>query len=114
MKLCKNAFVDVHIKHPDRIIRKIERGRKLSEVFMVCLVDDRNCLEVISSKMFFFKYFREREYEVSGLFKSKDDAFEYIRCLTEIAFSEFDDFDPKKAIAEIEVSKISKRFYSEN
>lgn len=114
MILSKNAFVDEHIKHPEKIINKIKRGRKLSEVFIVCLADDESRLEIISSKMFFFKYFRERNYVVSGLFKGKDDALEYIRCLTEISFSEFGSFEPKTAISEIEVSKISERFYLEN
>ena len=80
-----NCFVDESIKHPDKVIKKLNKGSLIKGYYIVSLNKDTGKLEIISSRMFLQKYFKEREYNVSALLKSKEDAFEYIRCLSELS-----------------------------
>ena len=64
--------------------------------------------------MFLQKYFKEREYKVSALLKTKEDAFEYIRCLSELSYGKFNDFNPREIIKSVDKEEIAAIFGKEN
>ena len=114
MILMPNCFVDEKIKHPDKVIKKLNKGSLIKGYYIVSLNNDTGKLEIISSRMFIQKYFKEREYNVSALLKSKDDAFEYIRCLSEISFEKYNEFNAREIIENVDSSEIAAIFDREN
>ena len=110
MILMPNCFVDESIKRPDKVIKKLNKGSLIKGYYIVYLNKDTGRLEIISSRMFLQKYFKEREYNVSALLKSKEDAFEYIRCLSEISYGRFNEFDARKIIENVDSSEIAAIF----
>lgn len=114
MVLMPNCFVDEKIKHPDKVIKKLNKGSLIKGYYIVSLNDSTGKLEIISSRMFIQKYFKELEVNVSALLKSKEDAFEYIRCLSEISYSKFNEFNPREIIENVDRSEIAAIFDREN
>jgi len=107
MILLPNCFVDESIKHPDKLVRKLNKGSLIKNYYIVSLNNDTNKLEIISSRMFVQKYFKEREYNVAALLKSKEDAFEYVRCLSQISYEKYDEFDARKILDQVETEEIA-------
>lgn len=114
MILMPNCFVDERIKHPDKVIKKLNKGSLIKGYFIVSLNDDTGRLEIISSRMFLQKYFKERPYNVSALLKSREDAFEYIRCLSEIAFNKYGEFNARELIENVDSGEIAAIFDKES
>ncbi|MBR6307358.1 MAG: hypothetical protein IKR39_02015 [Lachnospiraceae bacterium] len=114
MKLSPNCFVDEDIKHPDKVIDKLNRGKLIKGYYLVNFNDNTKRLEIISSRMFLQKYFREQEYDVKALLKTQDDAFEYVRCISEISYRKYNEFDALKTIENTVQAEIKAQFYGEN
>lgn len=114
MILMPNCFVDEGIKHPDKVINKLNKGSLIKGYYIVSLNEESGRFEIISSRMFFQKYFKEREYKVSALLKTKEDAFEYIRCLSELSYGKFNDFNPREIIKSVDKEEIAAIFDKEN
>ena len=106
MILMPNCFVDESIKHPDKVIKKLNKGSLIKGYYIVSLNEETGKLEIISSRMFLQKYFKEREYNVSALLKSKEDAFEYIRCISELSYVKFNDFKAREIIENVDNEEI--------
>ena len=113
MILMPNCFVDESIKHPDKVIKKLNKGSLIKGYYIVSLNKDTGKLEIISSRMFLQKYFKEHEYNVSALLKSKEDAFEYIRCLSELSYEKYDDFKASEIIENVDKEEIKAIFDKE-
>ena len=113
MNLSPNCFVDERIKHPDKVIKKLNKGSLIKGYYIVSLNDETGRLEIISSRMFLQKYFKEREYNVSALLKSKEDAFEYIRCISEISYKKYNEFNAREIINSVDHSEIAAIFDKE-
>ncbi len=67
-------------------------------------------MSILYSWLFLQKFYKDQTYEVVAVFKSKDEALEYIRALSEISVRKFHDFDARKVIdsltgAELEAIK---------
>ena len=114
MKLSPNCFVDETIKNPDKVIDKLNRGKLIKGYYLVNYNDTSGRLEIISSRMFLQKYFREQSYDVKALFKTQDDAFEYVRCISEISYRKYNEFNALKTIENTVQAEIKAIFDGEN
>lgn len=114
MNLSPVCFVDETIKHPDKVIEKLNKGKLLKGYYLVNYNDAYDRLEIVSSRMFLQKYFREQDYNVKALLKTLDDAFEYVRCISEISYSKYNDFCALKTIENTAHAEIKARFCEEN
>ena len=114
MILMPNCFVDEKIKHPDKVVKKLNKGSLIKGYYIVSLNNDTGRLEIISSRMFLQKYFKEREYNVSALLKSQEDAFEYVRCICEISYGKYNEFDARRIIENVDSSEVAAIFDREN
>lgn len=114
MKLTDNTYIGEKIKKPEKIIKKLNKGNKLLEVFVVVFAPESNRLEVISSKMFLQKTFREIDYCLAALVSDEAEAFEYIRSLTDISYKLFNDINLKRAFEEASLEDLQKTMFSEN
>lgn len=114
MILMPNCFVDEGIKHPDKVINKLNKGSLLKGYYIVSLNEESGRFEIISSRMFLQKYFKERVYKVSALLKTKEDAFEYIRCISELSYGKYNAFIPREIIQNVNREEIAAIFDKEN
>lgn len=111
IKLLGNAYIGEDIKRPDKLINKLNRGKILKSFYIVCFINGSDKLEILNSRLFLLKYYKTVTVEIASLVKDEDDAFEYIRCLTEISYSFYDDFLPRQVLFNISSEEVSKRFY---
>ncbi len=114
MNILDNCFVGPGIKNPDKLIKKIHRHIKFHSFFVVVFENDKNRLEIISSKMFSKHYFKKQKYEIAAIVKEENEAFEYLRCLVDLAYKKYDSFDQKYCVNNIKCSEIDTLFFSEN
>ena len=114
MNLSPNCFVDETIKHPDKVIDKLNKGKLLKGYYLVSYNDALGRLEIISSRMFLQKYFREQTYKVTALLKTQDDAFEYVRCISELSYRKYNEFKAWETIENTVQAEIKAIFDGEN
>ena len=61
------------------MLKKLNSGKFPAKFYFAAFYNGGDRLEIFMSYFFVQKYFRKQEYEVVGVFKSKDDAFDYVR-----------------------------------
>lgn len=114
MKLSNNLFVGDGIKKPDRLIEKLNKGKIRKSFFIVVYDSNTQKVEILNSFLFLQKYYQNKALEIFGLFKTNDDALEYIRVLTHLSYLRFDSFDLYKAANTIFENEIRKLYYKED
>lgn len=113
MELNNNLFLGEGIKKPQKLIDKLNKGKVLQNFYLAGFKPDSGNLEILNSRLFFQKYFRNLDFTVTGIFKSEEDAFEYIRCLSELSVKIFNEVDIKRTVDEASVFEISEIFNRE-
>jgi len=108
-----SVFVDEKYKKPEKLIQKLEKGKPIKEFFIVTFVNDGDKIEILSSRLFWQKYFRNQTYNIIALVKSMDDAYEYIRVITDISYNKLNEFNIKKLLDLINTDEIKAKFYME-
>ena len=98
MHIHTNLFVGEGIKKPESMIKKLKKGKLPPKFYFAAFTDGGDRLEIYLSYLFIQKYFKNRELEIVGIFKSEEDAFEYVRGLSEISVRKFGDISARKTI----------------
>lgn len=111
--LSDNAYISEDIKKPQKIISKLNRGKIVKTYFFVCFVNDDKRLQIFNSRLFLLKTYSSSICKVYGLFTDENDAFEYIRVLTEISMDKYQDIDFNSLLVDLEPDEVNKRFYEE-
>ncbi len=110
MKTHLNLFVGEHIRDHRKLLRSLYHKKLPFRFYFVAFCNGESRLSILYSWLFLQKFYKDQTYEVVALFKSKDEALEYIRALSEISVRKFRDFDARKTIdsltgAELEAIK---------
>lgn len=113
MIILPNCYNGINCKNVDKMVKKLNRGTVLKSFFIVCFCNDGTRLEIISSKMFLTKYFRKQKYEICAFLKEENDAFLYVKNLTDLSYKEFNDFNPRYAVENISLDIIKERMLEE-
>lgn len=98
MEIYKFCYIDKRIKHPNKLLIKLENKKAVIPFYIVCFVDGSDKLEIYSSINFYQSYFKDTNIEIVGILKSEEDALEYVRRLTEISFNRFNELNFRKCI----------------
>ncbi len=98
MQIHTNLFVGDGIKKPESMIKKLKKKKLPPKFYFAAFEEGSDRLEIYLSYLFNQKYFKNRELEIVGIFKSEEDAFEYVRALSEISVRKYGDFCAKKTI----------------
>lgn len=110
MTFSNNFYVGEKIKNPEELIEKLNRGKVKRPFYLVVFDKESGKMEVLFSFLFLQKYYRSKDYEVCALFKSEDEAFEYIRVIAQLSYERFDDFEPYKVANTIGLTEVKKIF----
>lgn len=113
IELCKNAYIDETIKKPDKLIAKLRRGRSLKSVYLICVFDNDNRVQIISSRMFMLKTYRNSLCKVYAMFPDETDAYEYIRVVAELSYKKKDEFIPIEVMENITKAEVDELYYKE-
>lgn len=86
------------IKNPDKYINKLVNGKSLKKFYIVAFENEKTKPEIISSYMFFQKYFRNQKYLIIAIVNDETEAFEYIKNLTQLSLNKYNLIDYVKTI----------------
>ncbi len=114
MIILPDCYIGINCRSVDKLVKKLMKGRVLKNFFIVCFCNSGSRLEIISSRMFLLKHFRKQKYEICALLNSENEAFEYVKVLTDISYKEFNDFNPRYAVSNISLDKIRERMLEED
>lgn len=99
-------FIDSTIKKPNKIIEKLSDNKLLKSYYIVCFMNKSDRLEILSTRLFKEKYFREQSYEIVALVRDEETAFEFIRQLSEVSVRKYNTFLARKTLEEISDGEI--------
>lgn len=114
MIILPDCYIGINCKNIDKLIKKLNKGTVLKNFFIVCFCNNASRLEIISSRMFLLKHFRNQNYEICAVVEDENTAFEYVKVLTDISYKEFNDFNPRFAVSNISLNKIKKGMLEED
>jgi len=113
IQIHENVFYAKGIKKPEKHIGKLNKGKFIKKSYLVGFCNDSERLEIFLSYNFLQKIIREQKYTLVGLFNSQDEAFEYVRALSDISFNKYGCFDALKTVNELnsdDIDTIKKSF----
>ncbi len=113
MIISDNCFVGEDIRNPQKLLNKLNKGIVLKNFCFIAFVNGGNRLEILGSVLFNQKYFKKQNYEIVALVNSQDDAFEYIRVLSELSVRAFGEFDARRTVEKFPASVIKSTMESE-
>lgn len=105
-------YVGNKIKNPQKILEKINNGKCYKSYYFVCFREESGP-EIVISYLFLQRYFRKQDFEAVAIFRSEDEAFEYIRVLTDFSFKLFNKLDYKAVLNQIGIDEIKLNFEKE-
>ena len=111
--LSENAYIAKPLKHPERLVKKLNKGKVLKSFYVVYMPFNKEKPEITESRFFSLQYMRSSRIEVICLCKYKEDALEYIRCLTEASVSFFNDICYRETLEKITPELIDSYFYKD-
>ena len=101
MKKHESCVIGKKIKHPNRIINKLSKGKPVHSVYLVLIPETSGRPEIISSTLVNKNYLKIIDSCVLCLVKNESEALEYIRRFTEISYRKYNDFLPEKVLSEL-------------
>ena len=96
MRFDPEAVFSEDIKKPEKTKKKLNSGKSLLNLYVVSLRDDFKNPEIYRTLQFRQKNFPTDTLNVIGVFKSEDEALEFIRNLSELALTESGELDFKE------------------
>lgn len=94
----KAVFSD-SIKKPEKVKKKLNNSKGLDNLFLVVFRGEQDKPEIYQSLQFKLKALSTENFNVVGIFKGEDEAFEFIRKLTEISVNLLGEINYRKAFS---------------
>ncbi len=98
MKTHVNLYTGKNIRNSRKLIRSLEKDRFPMGFYIVAFYGEEERLNIFSALLFAQSYYKQADIEIVALVGSKDEAFEYIRGLSEISVERFGEFDARRTI----------------
>ena len=111
--LLDNLYFDGNKDNIEELLKKFTSNAVTKKYYLVCFLEDEEKPVIFGSNMLKNKHYQDKRIELAGLFKSEDDAYEYIRCIVSISFRKFNDLKFKETINTFDPSDVSNLFYNE-
>lgn len=111
--LSDNLYFEGDIEKVSELIKKFTSNVLTKKYYLVCFLNDEVKPVIIGSNMLRNKHYQNKKIELAGLFKSEDDAFEYIRCIVSLSFRKFNELKFKETINTFDPSDVANLFYNE-
>jgi hypothetical protein len=99
IKWAKNLYLSDNIstKKLDNIIKSVENGKLMFEVYCILLASNPdNLFDIMNANEFLFPYYKRKENYVIGLATSKVEAFELVKDMIDIVYKETNNFSVRE------------------
>lgn len=84
-------------KRPQRYRRLVERGKLVRGCYCITLpANEGNCMDIYSSREFWFQYYRKQEIEIIGLAASRFGAEELVCRIAQDVLERFGEMNAKR------------------
>lgn len=97
MKKHNKIFMGDGLKTPDKYINKLNKI-KIYDNFYIVVITDNNNLEIYHSLLFMQKFYKNTDFTVVAICKSKESCFEYIRRITALSYKKYNKYIPIECI----------------
>lgn len=108
-----NLYFDGDKGKVSELIKKFTGNVLTKKYYLVCFLNDENKPVIFGSNMLRNKHYQDKRIELAGIFKSEDDAFEYIRCIVSLSYRKFKELKFKETINTFDPSDVANLFYNE-
>ncbi len=108
-----NLYFDEDNEKVSELINKFTGNVLTKKYYLVCFLNDENKPVIFGSNMLRNKHYQDKRIELAGIFKSEDDAFEYIRCIVSLSLRKFKELKFKETINTFDPSDVANLFYNE-
>ena len=108
-----NLYFDGDKGKVSELINKFTGNMLTKKYYLVCFLNDENKPVIFGSNMLRNKHYQDKRIELTGIFKSEDDAFEYIRCIVSLSYRKFKELKFKETINTFDPSDVANLFYNE-
>lgn len=99
MKLIDNLFVAGNVKELETVVYSLRRGIPVLHLHCIVLFEDRNRLEILSSRDLFHERNKNRPAKIAGIAMGRREAYDLLAFMTEDAVKNGrDPGDPKELI----------------
>ena len=99
MELIENLFVAENVTDLETVIYSLRRNIPVLRLYCIVLFEDRNRLEIISSRELFHKRYTDRPAKIAGIAMGKREAFDLLCFMAEDAIEQGrNPADPKELI----------------
>lgn len=111
--LLDNLYFDGNKDKIEELLKKFTSNAVTKKYYLVCFLEDEEKPVIFGSNMLKNKHYQDKRIELAGLFKSEDDAYEYIRCIVSLSFRKFNELKFRETINTFDPSDVSNLFYNE-
>ena len=111
--LLDNFYFDGNKDKIEELLKKFTSNSVTKKYYLVCFLEDEEKPVIFGSNMLKNKHYQDKRIELAGLFKSEDDAYEYIRCIVSLSFRKFNELKFRETINTFDPSDVSNLFYNE-
>lgn len=111
--LSDNLYFEGDMERVSELIKKFTSNVLTKKYYLVCFLNDDVKPVIIGSNMLRNKHYQNKKIELAGIFKSEDDAFEYIRCIVSLSLRKFKELKFKETINTFDPSDVANLFYNE-
>ena len=99
MKLIDNLFVAGNVKELETVVYSLRRDIPVLHLHCIVLFEDRNRLEILSSRDLFHERNKNRPAQIAGIAMGRREAYDLLAFMTEDAVKNGrDPGDPKELI----------------
>ncbi len=106
MKTHVNLYVGAGIRNYRKLIRSLKSSKLPTGFYIVAFYEGGERLNIFSSLLFAQKYYKNANLEIVAIVRSKDDAFEYVRGLSELSVQKYGEFNARLTIDSMKGSDI--------
>lgn len=100
MEVYTSLYVGESVRHPKKVLRKLEKGSLLLNAYVITFAAGRDQLEVYDARIFAQKYYRNFDRPIIGIAGNYDEAVELIIKITNESLSERGDCELKEYLLE--------------
>lgn len=85
MKVYKNLYIGDTVKKPDKVIKKLQKYKKLPGIYVIVCAGEEKKIEIYHSLMLQQWYYKENPPAILGIAGSQEEAFTLIQKIAQEA-----------------------------
>lgn len=91
----KNMYIGEGVKHPGRELFKLRIGKTNPFIYLLCVPEGKNNLEIVNSVVYKQKLFKKSQVRLAGICNGYDEAVEMVENIVKDSYSRRGDYDIK-------------------